>query len=238
MKRIFTTNINAALDSVEDKEMALEQLIKDMSAEVRKHKQLVADAIVHLRKLEKDAEVQEKMAEEYRNKARMILEDDDESNDFLAKEALARMKECQRVAAEYRRAAEKQRVAVEKLKKNLEQMERKVEEARRKKEILIARKRAAEAQMSIAEAASADPTSEAFAEFDRIEEQIEDMSLKAEVQGELAAESGGVDLQLEQITFDSDVEEEFKKLLAETKGALPASQEPKAIEKDAGKDRE
>jgi len=221
IKRLFSTNINAALDAVEDKELALEQITKDMSSEVRKTKGYIADAMVHLRKLERDAETQERMGEEYKKKARMILSDGDDSNDYLAREALARKKECEKVAKQYSLAADQQRVAVEKLKKNLNSMSKKVEEAKRKKTLLIAKKRTAEAQMQIAAATSSKPDNEAFAAFNKLEEKIDDMSMRAEIAGELdSVTADSVDVQLEQITFDDDVESEFKMLQQECAGLI------------------
>lgn len=236
IKRLFSTNINAALDAVEDKESALDQIVRDMSGEVSKTKGYVADAMVHLRKLERESEMQEKMAAEYQNKARIVLSDGDESNDYLAKEALARKKECERVAQQYKQAAEQQKTAVNSLKQNLEAMTKKVEEAQRKKSLLIAKKRTAEAQIQIQGALSNKPDNEAFQAFNKLEEQIDDMGARAEVAGELDS-IGNVDVKLQQITFDSDVEAEFKQLQGEVSGLIEdKSQKPAKGAKTAGPD--
>ena len=220
IKRLFSTNINAALDSVEDKELILEQITRDMKDEVRKTKGYIADAMVHLKKLEREAETQERMSEEYVRKAKMILSDDDESNDYLAKEALARKKECDKIAAQYKGSVAQQQTAVERLKKNLEKMSRKVSEAQRKKSLLIAKKRTAEAQMKMQGALSSKPDDEAFAAFDKIEEDIDDMATRSEVEAELSEAGDSIDIQLEQITFNDDVEDEFKALQAECAGLI------------------
>lgn len=233
IKRLFSTNINAALDSVEDKELVLDQITKDMTEEVRKTKGYIADAMVHLRKLEREAEMQERMGNEYKNKAKAILSDDDETNDYLAREALARKKECEKIAAQYHEAAKQQQEAVDRLKKNLEGMTKKVEEAKRKKSLLIAKKRTAEAQMSIQGALASKPDNEAFEAFNKIEEQIDDMSVRAEIAGELESSTSSVDVQLEQITFDDDVESEFKLLQAEVGGLI---EDKSASKKTVGPD--
>ena len=220
IKRLFSTNINAALDSVEDKELILDQITRDMKEEVRKTKGYIADAMVHLKKLEREAETQERMAEEYVKKAKMILSDDDESNDYLAKEALARKKECDKIASQYRASVDQQKTAVERLKQNLEQMNKKVSEAQRKKSLLIAKKRTAEAQMKIQGALTSKPDDEAFAAFDKIEEDIDDMETRALVEGELSAAEDSIDVKLEQITFNEDVEDEFKALQQECAGLI------------------
>lgn len=220
IKRLFTTNINSMMDAVEDKELALDQVVRDMSEEYRKTKGYVADAMVHLKKLEREMETNKRMGEEYKEKARIILSDGDESNDYLAREALMRKKECEAVALQYASASEKQREAVEKLKHNLTEMEKKIEEAKRRKSLLVAKKRTAEAQEKVAGALAHKPSTEAFAAFDKLEEQIDDMATKAEVTQELEAPSRSVDVQLQQITFDDDVEREFKLLQSEVSGLI------------------
>ena len=220
IKRLFSTNINAALDSVEDKELMLEQITRDMKDEVRKTKGYIADAMVNLKKLEREAETQERMSEEYKRKAKMILSDDDESNDYLAKEALTRKRECDKIAAQYKDSVAQQQKAVDSLKRNLEKMGKKVSEAQRKKTLLIAKKRTAEAQMKMQGALSAKPDDEAFAAFDRIEEDIDDMSTRNEVEAELNSMEDSIDIQLDQIEFNDDVEDEFKALQAECAGLI------------------
>ena len=224
LKRIFFTNVNSALDSIEDKELALEQVVRDMSTEHRKSKGYLAEAIVHLKKLERDSKKHKTAAETYYRKAKVILSDDDESNDYLAKEALARKKEEEKVAAQYEAAAESQKKAVEKLRKNIEMMERQISGAKRKKQVLIAKKQMAETQTKIAGMTSNSPNNEAFESFNRLEEQIDDMSMEAEVKLELTADAGAdVDRALEEISFSADVDDEFAMLQAEVAGLLPES---------------
>lgn len=223
IRRIFVTNVNSALDAIEDKEAALEQAVRDMSGEHRKSKGYLAEAIVHLKKLERDAKKHQDAAAAYIRKAKVILGDDDESNDYLAREALARKKEEEKVAIQYTAAAEKQRQAVEKLRKNIEAMEKRIAAAKRKKQVLVAKKQMAETQTKIAEMSSAEPSNEAFEAFNRLEEDIDDMSMEAEVKMELTKDAGhDLDAQLEEITYDTEVEDEFLMLKAEVSGLLPA----------------
>lgn len=230
LKRLFSTNINAALDAVEDKEAALEQIVKDMSAEHRKTKGYLAEAIVHLKKLERDAEKHKETAEAYLKKAKAILADADESNDYLAREALARKKEEEAVAAQYTAAAENQKKAVETLKANIDAMEKKISDATRKKQVLLAKKQMAETQTKIASMAGQQPDNQAFEAFKKIEQDIDDMAVEAEVKMELTVDNGksDVDVKLEAIGFQSDVEDEFLALKNEVAGLLPEKTGPKA----------
>lgn len=224
LKRIFVTNVNSALDSIEDKEAALEQAVRDMAAEHRKAKGYLAEAIVHLKKLERDVKKHSDAAEAYLKKAKVVLSDDDESNDYLAREALARKKEEEKVAAQYKLAADNQRAAVEKLKSNIAAMEKRIATARRQKQVLLSKKQLAETQEKIAGMTASQPSNEAFEAFNRLEEQIDDMAMEAEVKMELTEDAGkDLDSKIEAIQYDSEVEDEFLLLKAEVGGLLPES---------------
>jgi phage shock protein A len=239
LKRIFVTNVNSALDSIEDKEAALDQAVRDMAAEHRKAKGYLAEAIVHLKKLERDVKKHTDSAESYLKKAKVILGDDDESNDYLAREALARKKEEEKVASQYLVAADNQRKAVEKLKANIAAMEKRIADARRKKQVLLSRKQIAESQEKIASMTSAQPSNEAFEAFNRLEEQIEDMATQAEVKMELTEDAGkDLDSKIEAIEYDTEVEDEFLMLKAEVSGLLPESTGGDDFDLDEGEPEE
>ncbi len=222
IKRIFSTNVNAALDAVEDKELALEQIVKDMADEHARTKGFLAEAIVHLKKLERDAAKHRDSAEGYLKKAKAILSDDDPSNDYLAREALSRKKDEEKVAEQYDKAVIQQKAQVEKLKANIDLMDKKIQDARRKKQVLLAKKQMAETQSKIASTTAAAPNNEAFAAFNKIEQDIDDMALESEVKLELSADAGkDVEAQLQEIEFDKDVEDELLLLQQEVQGLLP-----------------
>ncbi|MBI4863175.1 MAG: PspA/IM30 family protein [Candidatus Riflebacteria bacterium] len=228
IKALFSSNVNAILDAAEDPKAALDQLTRDMEVELRNTKQYLAEAIVNLKKLERDYEKHSQLAKDYEEKARIILSDDDESNDYLAKEALLRKKENENVAAQFKAAADKQRESVETLKRNLQKMERKIEDAKRKKGILLTQKQIAETQAKIVSATSgASVGSGAFEEYKRLEEKIDDQTQRAMVDVELN-KVASVDDQLEDVTFGSEVDKEMESLKQQLalEGKGPAKQLP------------
>lgn len=228
IKRLFSLNINAVLDAAEDPKLALDQIVKDMDVELRNTKTYLAEAIVNQKKLERDYERHAAMAKDYEAKAKAILTDDDESNDYLAKEALLRKKENEGVAAQYKTAADKQRESVETFKRNIEKMGRKIEDAKRKKGILLTQSHIAETQQKIVSAtAQGMGTGGAFDEYKRIEEKLTEKTERAQVNAELASVST-IDDQLEEVAFDSDVDGELEAMKAQLQlegrkvaGALP-----------------
>jgi len=214
IKTLFSSNVNALLDAAEDPKSALEQLIRDMDVELKETKTHLADAIVNLKKLERDEQKHSQLAKDYEEKARAILSDDDESNDYLAKEALVRKKENESVAVQFKAAADKQRQAVETMKRNIDKMSKKIDEARRKRGILLAQSQIAETQAKIVSATTAAGNgSGAFEEYKRIEAKIEEQTERVQVEAELAAVST-VDDQLEEVQFGSEVDKELEALKA------------------------
>ncbi len=107
-------------------------------------------------------------------------------NEELAKEALARKREHDALAATFKDQWTKQKNAVEQLKKALRMLNDKIEEAKRKKNVLIARKKRAEAQKRHPgdDERPARITS-AFETFDRMSRKIDQIEAEAEAQSEL-----------------------------------------------------
>jgi len=214
LKNLFSSNINAALDAAEDPEMALDQIVQDMNAELRQAKSYLAEAIVNAKKLERDSQKHAQIAADYRQKAKIILTDGDESNDYLAKEALLRQKENEQLSAQYKEAFEKQQASVDALKRNILKMERKVQEAKAKKSMLLAKQQISKTQSRVLEATTGSGDGRAFAEFKRIEDQIDDMATRSEVDAEINS-AANLDEQLEDIEFGRDVDLELESLRKE-----------------------
>lgn len=227
IKNLFSSNVNALLDSAEDPNAALDQLVRDMETEARSLRSYLAEAVVNLHKLEKEHDAHATAARDYEQKARIILSDGDESNDYLAKEALLRKKENEGLATQFKAAAEKQREGVESIKRNLQKMEAKISDAKAKKRMMLAKSQIAQTQQKILAATSATSGSNsAFAEMKRIEEKIDDQVQRAEVEAQISRETS-VDQQLEEISFGSEVDLELESLKQQI--ALEGGQQKKAL---------
>lgn len=227
IKSLFSSNVNALLDKAEDPNATLDQLVRDMETEARSMRSYLAEAMVNLNKLNKDYETHAQASKDLEHKARIILSDGDDSNDYLAKEALVRKREHDGLAANYKAAAEKQREGVETLKRNMQKMEAKIAEAKGKKRVLQARQQIAQTQQKIAAATNASGTGKgAFDEFKRIEEKIDEQTQRAEVEAQLSKEQS-IDAQLEEISFGSEVDLELEALKKSI--ALEAGPEKKAL---------
>ncbi len=205
---LMKANINALLDSAEDPQKMLDQLVRDYTNNIADAESAIAETIGNLRLLERDHEEDVQSATEWGNKALAASRKADELRnsgtpadadkfDNLAKIALQRQISSEREA----RAAEPQIAAqteiVDKLKAGLNGMKEKLGELRSKRSELLARAKVAEAQTKVQDAVSSisilDPTSE----LGRFEDKIRRQEAIAQGKAEIAASS--LDAQFESL---------------------------------------
>jgi phage shock protein A len=213
IKSLFHANLNALLDSAEDPQAALAQLVRDMERQAAEQRNYLAEAVITLRRLERDHEIHAQAARDYEQRARVILSHGDEANEYLARESIARKRQNEALASQLKAAAAQQREGVEALRRNLLRMQARIEEARARRRVLIARAHIAQAQQKIAKAAAAGTGNRAQDELARLEEKVNDASSRAEVDRELAR--GSTEVQLEEVGFGSEVDAELEELKRE-----------------------
>ena len=192
LKRVFKSNINAAISKAEDPQKILEQTIIDMNEQLIENKKAVASAIADEKRLERQYNDNLATAQDWENKAILAVKS---NRDDLAREALLRQKEYADYATQFKEQFEAQHVAVEKLKDGLRQLQSKIEEAGRKKNILIARAKRAEAQKKISETMGSMSNSSAFEAFDRMANKVDQLEAEASAAVELEDLTGSVSLE-------------------------------------------
>lgn len=183
LAQVIKSNINDLINKSEDPEKMLHQVIIDMSQQLVEAKKQVAVAIADEKRLHKQLANEAKKADDWEQKAMLAVRSGD---DALAKEALLRKKEHDAITSQYREQWERQRTLAGQLKTALKALNSKIGEAQRKKNVLVARKRRAEAMKSIQETMSGLSHASAFATFDRMAEQIDQMEAEAEASAEVA----------------------------------------------------
>lgn len=188
LARLIKSNINALISSAEDPEKMLHQLIRDMTEQLGQAKRQVAGAIADEKRLARQVETEVSKAGEWEKKAMLAVR---AGNDALAKEALARKKEHDALAAQIKDQWQKQKTAVDQLKLALRALNNKIEEAKRKKGVLIARKKRAEAQKQIHETMSGLKNASAFEAFEEMSGRIEQMEAEAEASAQMSEEFTG-----------------------------------------------
>ncbi len=188
LAQLIKSNLNDLISKSEDPEKMLNQLVLDMNTQLVEAKKQVASAIADEKRLAKQGEQEAANATEWERRAMMALR---AGNEDLAKEALARKKEHDTLAATFQDQWTKQKTSVDALKRSLRALNDKIEEAKRKKNILIARKKRAEAQKSIQETMHGLKDQSAFETFDRMAGKIDQLEAEAEAGAEIAEEYTG-----------------------------------------------
>lgn len=222
MKTVLKSNVNSALDSVEDTEKMLNQTVLDMQQQLAQVKQQVAVAIADEKRLGKQYQENQTQAESWMEKAKLAVQ---RGNDELAKAALARKTEYEGLASDYKTQWDAQKASVDKLKTSLRELERKIDEARRQKDLLIARNKRAQAQKQIHQTMSGMNTNTgAFDTFERMKRKVDDEEAKAEAAEEMAT-SGEASLDKEFAELEkSNVDDELASLKAQMSGSGTATE--------------
>ncbi|MCC7492945.1 MAG: PspA/IM30 family protein [Fimbriimonadaceae bacterium] len=206
---IIKANLNDLLNRAEDPEKMLNQMLIEMKEQLADAKRQVAVAIADEKKLKRSLDAQVEETTKWEQRAMAALQ---AGNEELAKQALARRNEAQKMASEYQAQWEKQAEAVEALKTALRGLNSKIEEAKRRKDLLIARKKRAEAQRQIQETLQGIGQSSAFETFERMEQKVLEAEAQAEAAVDINAELAGLDLEeqfkgLQTTELDGDLAE-------------------------------
>jgi phage shock protein A len=170
LSTLFKANINDLINSAENPEKMLNQIIVDMRTQLAKAKQQVATAIADERRLRDQADAELRASQDWEQKAMLAI---NAGRDDMARQALLRQSEHAEHAAQLEATWQTHRAETEKLKNSLRDLNDKIEEAKRKKNLLLARQRRAEAQKRIAQTMSSLDEKSAFEAFARMEEKIE-----------------------------------------------------------------
>src|SRR5215469_8709796 len=188
LAQLIRSNLNDLISRSEDPEKMLNQVVLDMNNQLVEAKKQVAASIADEKRLAKQLEQEVANAQEWERRAMMALR---AGNEELAKDALARKREHDELAATFKDQWTKQAASVEQLKKALRLLNDKIEEAKRKKNVLIARKKRAEAQRAIQETMSGLRDQSAFETFDRMAAKVDQIEAEAEAESDLAEEYTG-----------------------------------------------
>ena len=229
--QLTRANINALLDSAEDPEKMLDQMVRDFTNSIADAASAIAETIGNLRMLEDDHREDVQAAGEWGRKALAASRKADELRgagntvdadkfDNLAKVALSRQLQSEKEATDAEPQIQSQTAVVEQLKTGLNTMKTKLGQLTAKRSELIARSKTAAAQSQVMDAVKSidmmDPTSE----VSRFEDKIRREEAKVRGASELAASS--LDAQFESLDDLGELTEVDARLAA-LKAGTPSS---------------
>ncbi|MCU1446921.1 PspA/IM30 family protein [Cryobacterium sp.] len=229
--QLTKANINALLDSAEDPQKMLDQMVRDFTNSIADAESAIAETIGNLRLLEDDHREDVQAAGEWGRKALAASRKADELRsagntvdadkfDNLAKVALGRQLTSENEAKAAEPQIASQTAIVEKLKTGLNTMKTKLGQLTAKRSELIARSKTAAAQSQVMDAVKSidmlDPTSE----VSRFEDKIRREEAKVRGASELAESS--LDAQFESLDDLGELTEVDARLAA-LKSGTPSS---------------
>jgi len=207
---VISANINDLVDRVEDPERMVKQIIREMEESIGNAKEGVIDALASEKRLGKELESHREQAEEWLARAGKAL---DAGNESLAREALGRKKEHDRIAESMKKSWEMARDTTVRLKSQLRALEGKLDEAKRKKGGLIARKRMADARDQMDKTMSSmDNMRDMETSLGRMEDKVLDMESRLEAREELNDDHSQIEREFLDLEVDSEVEAELAEL--------------------------
>lgn len=229
---LVRANINSMIDSAEDPQKMLDQLVRDYTNNIADAEAAIAETIGNLRLLERDHQEDVQAAAEWGSKALAASRRADEMRtagnaadadkfDNLAKIALQRQISEENEAKASAPQIAAQTEVVDKLKDGLNGMKTKLDQLRAKRSELLARAKVAEAQNKVHDAIKSvnvlDPTSE----IGRFEDKIRRQEALAAGKQELAASS--LDAQFESLEDVGELTEVEARLAALKSGGQSQS---------------
>ena len=198
--QLIRANINAILDSAEDPEKMLDQLVRDFTDNIAEAEDAVAQTIGNLRMIEDDAKEARSASAEWLDKAKAASRRADqlrtEGNageadrfDDLAKIALRRQVSYDSQAKTLETQVTSQTELADKLKNGLVQLRVKREELVQKRDELVARAKMAQAQSQVQESLQSVSVMDPTSELSRFEERVRRQEAQVRGREEVAATS-------------------------------------------------
>ncbi|CAN5698414.1 PspA/IM30 family protein [soil metagenome] len=200
VSQLVRANVNAMLDSAEDPERMLDQLIRDFTDNIAEAEEAVAQTVGNLRLLEDDLREGEQAVSEWGSKARAAASKAEEMRsagqtadagrfDELAKVALRKQISFEESSRSMQTQVTQQTDLTNQLKDGLNKLRTKREELVSKRDDLVSRAKMAQAQRQVQEAVRdvsvMDPTSD----LNRFEERIRREEAMARGMAEVSASS-------------------------------------------------
>ncbi|MEF2277960.1 PspA/IM30 family protein [Deinococcus sp. YIM 134068] len=214
LSRLLRANVNDLISRAEDPGKIIDQALRDMREAYTEARAEVAESLSQSMKLEREANTNRRLAEEYGKKAEEALRG---GNEELAREALRRSQNHQDLAKGFEEQVSVQRGTVDGLKTQLRALEAKIDEMESKKTLLAARQKTAQAGATLDRVSGFDQAGGAMDAFEEMERKVAGMEDRNRAMTELREEND-LDAQLRNLGRDRELDDAFAALKARVQG--------------------
>ena len=209
VRDLVSANLNSMLDKAEDPEKMVNEYLRQLQEQLYEAKTAVASAMADETKLHNKMVTFQAEADQWQQKAEAAVRAGD---DELARAALGRKTNTQKMADTYREQYEAQDEQVEQLQDALVKLESRIAEAKSKKELIIAKKNRAETQEAIQRTARGLGNVTAMDKLSQMEERVDDQLARSNAMAELEGDS--LDARFEDLEQNSAIDDELAALKA------------------------
>ena len=172
--RLVKSNVNQAMNSLEDPEKVLTQAVDDMQRDLIKVRQAYAEVSASSKRMAEQRKFAEAEAAKWYSRAQLALE---KGEDELAREALTRRATQLESAENLAAQVESQSGSISSLYESMKELEAKMAEAKAKKDQIVARARTAKAATKVNDMLAGVGSSSSVAAFERMSEKVEQVEL-------------------------------------------------------------
>lgn len=207
IRDLISANVNAMLDQAEDPEKMANEYLRQLTNELYEVRTSVAAAMADETKLEQRRMAANAEMNQWQIKAEAALRANDEE---LAKAALARKVQAQKLAEQYQAQESAQEEQVNAMQEALVQLETRIAEVKAKKELIIAKKNRAQTQEALQRTAQRMGQITALDKLDQLEERVDDRLARADAMSKL--EQGSLEARFQDLEKDAEVDSELAEL--------------------------
>lgn len=204
---LISANVNSMLDNAEDPEKMANEYLRQLTNELYEVRTSVAAAMADETKLEQRRISAFAETTQWETKAEAALRAQDEE---LAKAAISRKVQTQRLAQQYEEQERAQEEQVNAMQEALVQLETRIAEVKAKKELIIAKKNRARTQEALQRTAQSMGRITAMDKLDQLEERVDDQLNRAEAMAKL--EQGSLEARFEDLEAETEVDAELAEL--------------------------
>ncbi len=186
VRDLVSANLNTMLDKAEDPEKMVNEYMRQLQEQLYEAKTAVASAMADETKLHNKMATFQAESDQWQSKAESAVRAND---DELAKAALSRKANAQKMADTYKQQYEMQDEQVEQLQDALVRLEARISESKAKKELIIAKKNRAETQEAIQRTVRGLGNINAMDKLSQMEERVDDRLAQADAMSKLEGDS-------------------------------------------------
>jgi phage shock protein A len=185
---IVSANINDLLDKMENPDKMMKQLVREMEAAVAKVKEDLVTAIANTKRIEKEIASQKAKIAEWQARAVDAVK---RNRDDLARKALELKRDCQAILTALEPELNAAKEAAAAVRTQYRALQAKTKEAKRKQATFSARAKAAQTRKRAAgmRTGGGKVKTEAFDEFEKMEEKVAQVEAEAEAAVEVNVET-------------------------------------------------